>query len=892
MRKLSTKQRQLGLAISAASIAICSGNFANAQEEKAKANAIELPPLITAPAIEEMLVSGRLKSSAQSVVEERIDEAFVADLLGGEQIARTGDANVAAALLRVTGVTLIDNKYVYVRSLGERYSSTLLNGAAVPSPELTRNVLPLDLIPSSIVGSLKIQKAYSPDLPANFGGGNIDIRTKSIPDELVFKVNVGTGTNSESSDDGIAYASGGDQKAMPETIYTALDLYQGGTLGVESIRQKSDLTLAQAVQVNRDLALSLDRDIDIREKSLPLDFDAGIDLGNSWDLSDDLTFGAMLTLSQDTESRNKNFKEQGVGSPTETYSNTQRTVEEIRQLASVNVGFNYQDMHKLSVNSYLINNTEEEAQIKTGFNSNYNASGDTQFVNYDTRYEERELQVIQALGEHTFDQLSSNLLGDISVDWYTSSSKASTDTPNQTRVQGFNIINPETGELLSTALLSSSSMATFSFLELEDEVDSYGWNLHVPLTFEKTEVKLSAGYSYSDKSRQYYGYTANINASGVSSDVLNGTPGLVLTDANISNLNNRFDFSMGTGFGTESYIAAQMTDAAYAMMDLTWDYTWRVTAGARHEDFRQALLPIDLLDYSGESIQKLIDDIQADDQAFAQRKDDWFPSVALTYMNEGFMDADTFQVRASYSQTLVRPDLREVSDVSYIDPESSIRVQGNPNLLASDLDHFDLRSEWFYSNGDNFTVSLFYKDIANPIEQSRRPGSDDDIELVFYNALSGEVYGVEFEALKGLGAGFFMSSNITLSKSEIISPDGEGYTNTKRSMTGQSEYVINAQLGYDSDDGMHSASLVYNIFGERIYYAARNNGYDDAFEQPFNSLNLVYSFYPTESLTAKLKLSNILNQKREFEQQNGEQTVTILEQDVGTGVSLNLSYSF
>lgn len=890
MRRLNTKQRQLSVAITAASIALCSANAVIAQEQDATAN--KAPAPMVAPAIEEMLVSGRLKTSAQAIMGERLDQAFAADLLGSEQIERIGDSDVAAALLRVPGVTVTDGQYVYIRSLGERYSSTLLNGAAVPSPELTRNVLPLDLIPASIVETLKIQKAYSPDLPAHFGGGSVDIRTKSMPDEFVFDISLGTGMNSESSDDGLVYSGGGDASGMPDAVHTALDQFQGGSLTAESIRQRSNLTQAQAVQVNRDLALALERDLNLREKSLPLDFSGNIDLGNSWDLSDDVTLGGMLTLSRDQESRNKNFREQGVGSPQATRSTTERTVEEVRELASVNLGVNYQDMHELSFNGYLINNTEDEAAIKTGSNADYVASDGVQYVNYQTRYEERELQVLQVSGEHSFDFLTGNTLGDITADWFSSSAKATTDIPNQTRVQGVNSIDPQTSELLSTTLLSSTSMATFSFLELEDEVDSYGWNLHVPLHFDQTEITLSAGYSYNDKTRQYYGYTANINASGVPGSVLSGTPGAVLSDGNLGNLANPFTFSMGTGFGTESYIAAQMTDAAYAMFDLTWNYQWRITAGARHEDFRQALLPLDLLDYTGVTLQKLIDDLQKDDQSFARRNDDWYPSVAVTYMNEGFMDADNFQVRASYSKTLVRPDLREVSDVSYIDPETGFRIQGNSNLIASELDHYDLRTEWFFNDGDNFTLSLFYKDIANPIEQSRKPGSDSNIELTFYNAVAGEIYGIELEGLKDLGAGFFLSGNVTLSDSEIVSPPGDGYTNVKRKMTAQSEYVVNTQLGYDSDDGMHSVSVVYNVFGERVYYAARNTGYDDAFEQPFNSLDLVYSYYPTEALTAKLKLTNLLDEKRKFEQDNGTDTATILEQDVGTGVSIDLSYSF
>ena len=128
--------------------------------------------------IEEVVVSGtRLKGTATAVLEERKNQAFVSDILGADQISRTGDSDAASALRRVTGLTLVDGKFIYVRGLGERYSSTQLNGAAVPSPDPTRNVIPLDLFPSDIIESLSVQKAYSPSMPASFGGGNVDIQS-------------------------------------------------------------------------------------------------------------------------------------------------------------------------------------------------------------------------------------------------------------------------------------------------------------------------------------------------------------------------------------------------------------------------------------------------------------------------------------------------------------------------------------------------------------------------------------------------------------------------------------------------------------------------------------------------------------------------------------------
>src|SRR5210317_2140906 len=141
--------------------------------------------------LEEVVVTGRFISSSQRLVNERMNDAFAADLLGADTISRLGDSTVAAALRRVPGLTLVQDKYVYIRGLGERYSQSTLNRAQIPSPDLTRNVIPLNVFPTSIVESLRVQKAWSADLPANFGGGAVDIRTKGIPDGFVLNFEAG-----------------------------------------------------------------------------------------------------------------------------------------------------------------------------------------------------------------------------------------------------------------------------------------------------------------------------------------------------------------------------------------------------------------------------------------------------------------------------------------------------------------------------------------------------------------------------------------------------------------------------------------------------------------------------------------------------------------------------
>jgi hypothetical protein len=168
--------------------------------------------------IEEVIVTGRFISSSQQLVNERMNDAFSTDLLGADTIARLGDSTVGAALRRVPGLTLVQDKFVYIRGLGERYATTTLNGSQIPSPDLTRNVIPLNVFPTSIVESLRVQKSYSPSISANFGGGAVDIRTKGIPDDLTIRFEAGVGMNSENPSNIDTYPGGGDDRLAPMTV--------------------------------------------------------------------------------------------------------------------------------------------------------------------------------------------------------------------------------------------------------------------------------------------------------------------------------------------------------------------------------------------------------------------------------------------------------------------------------------------------------------------------------------------------------------------------------------------------------------------------------------------------------------------------------------------------
>jgi hypothetical protein len=881
--------KQLPLKVNAVSFAVAAAlvtGMAHAQEE---------PPA----GIDEVVAIGRLQSAAESLTMERMTLPVSADFLGAEAIARAGDPDIASALRRVPGLTLIDGKYVYVRGLGERYSSILLNGAAVPSPDLSRSVIPLDLFPTSIVESIKIQKSPSPDANGAFGGGLIDVRTKSVPDGPIAELTFGLGVNTVSDGSGLLY--GGGNSAVSRTIRDATSTYRGNVsvaniLG--TLRANRSATITEARAIHQTLIDSLDTRVGIAPRSLDPDLDLKLALGNTWYFGDDTwRFGVLANATTSEKYRNENQRREGVGNPDINSVDIEATTFETRSVGALNLGLGYLDDHTLELNHYVLQNDEDEARISRGYDANFLFP--EQKLSYSTRLEQRELEVTQVSGEHTFidtpvvaDFLDQRGLGDLAFEWFFSESTATTNVPNQSRFVGLSQLDPATGTELSTQLLATTLMGQFSFLDLSDRMDSWGGDLDLPLSLENMTLTLSGGWWGSSKNRDYRQDLINLNAPGAQSNILAGRPADVLTPTNLT-VANGFDLSLGANLGTESYLAAQKVDAGYGMVDIELD-RWRFMVGARAETYQQTVLPVNLLDFSGASIVALQNALLDPAQRLAIEEDDVFTSAAATLNGTGWLGADDYQLRVSYGESIVRPDLREVADVVYIDPELEVRVQGNPFLVSSPIQNFEVRSEFYYSGGSNFTVSLFHKDIESPIDQVRLAGSDDDFVLGFNNAESGEILGIEIEGLKALPRGMFIAGNMTVSDSEIAIDQALStiLTNQERRMTGHSEWVFNATFGFDSDNTRHSAYLNYNAFGERIFFAGTGAN-DDAFEQPFHSLGIVYKYFPTDRLQIEAKLDNILDEKRVFSQANARGEVArILQQEVGLTLGLTARWTF
>ncbi|MDP5136200.1 TonB-dependent receptor [Rheinheimera baltica] len=838
--------------------------------------------------VERISVSGRLMSSAASAAAERREQPYVAELLGMEQISRAGDSNAATALRRVTGLTLVKDKFIYVRGLGERYSSTLLNGAQVPSPDPTRNVIPLDMFPAGIIESLVVQKAYSPELPAAFGGGNVNIRTTAIPLQTSFNVAVGTGYSSLNSDDGFDYAGGGDdwrgkddgRRSISPELAAAQQQY--GILTPVNIAEAlggiNAGNLAQAETIVRELGTAFNRDVDVSRDSVKPDFDGSVSFGSRFDLAKNVVFGVMTGLSYDRSTQNIEEQERYYSVsgdslvPLNRYDDIKGTEHQIKMSGMLNFGLELGVDHRIESSTIYLSDTKDEVKIKNGdsietINENNRSNTDTSIT-----YEERTMLSNQLRGRHNFPYLM-----DLALDWQYTDAKARRYAPGEIEYRYLNETQSD-GSVFSF-LRRNQNAVNYSFGDMKDNTENLSWNAKLPLTLGKAEMTLSGGYAYFERSRNAQTDRFNFDTVGYSLEQLSGSFSEIFSDSNILDAANGFKISNVTT-QADDYLAAQMIDAGYAALEVNYDYKFRLNLGVRYEDFKQISLP---LTAEGELSGEVTDSVLLEDG--------FYPALSLTWFV-----TDDLQARFGYSQTVVRPDLREVTPVLYVDPLTDFKVTGFSGLQSTDINSADVRLEWYYDNS-NYSLGLFYKDLKNPIEAVELSGSDGNLLMSFRNAQDGKVYGAEAEFLQQLDMfggdfgqlanNFFVAGNLTVSESEINIQrfPGANLTNLTRSLSGHSKYVANLQLGFDSDNNQHNATLTYNVFGKRIAFAGVNDK-DDAFEQPFHSLDLTYSYMPQESMTVKLGLKNLLDEDVEILQQ-GE----VLQKRI-EGQSFGLSFSY
>lgn len=810
-----------------------------------------------------VVVEPYVEGSLTSVLAERRQSDAVTDVLSAEQISRAGDSDAAGALKRVTGLTLVDGEYVYVRGLGERYSSVLLNGATIPSPDPTRRVVPLDLFPTDVIRSVVIQKTAGAGMPGDFGGGTVQLRTVRFPENFIARLSVSGDYNELATfESGLRTEAGGRDwtgfddgtRDMPASLAEATA--DGVFLRGRSPSNPDGLTPEEFEELGEDLAASTN--YDIFEEDLDPGFGAAGTLGNSFALGDGNRWGFLAAFQYDstytnlTETR-RTFAAVGDNLQIRDEVKLQRTQRDIDLGGFVNFGLEIGDDHKLGLNTMFLRQTEDEARRSEG-------EVQTQVLRrFTIEWIENELFSNQLTGEHTVPLLDWGL--DMNLDWQYTDATASRYEPNTIEYRR----DDDDGDgvfIYSTRADSNSQI----FADLGDDLTDWSIAAEVPVEIaDGVDLNLEYGRGETERHRDSSIRTFNFQSVGISfpPDVLTRTQEELFVPEFIGSPGLRIN---ETTQSRDNYMAAQELEARYFNLDLNLYDQWRLTTGLRTESNQQTVTTFSLAN-PDEIVTGGID------------QTDRLPSAALTWSY-----SDAAQFRLGYAETLNRPDLRELSPSPYQDPILDLQALGNPDLETASIKNYDARWEYYFSSTDSFSMAGFYKEFSNPIEKTFVPqGSSQAITL--QNALSADVYGVEFDLYRTLSfaedlpwigdlsfwpvgdinwGNYYVATNYTWLESSVqIDTSQTSQTNPDRPLQGASPWVANFQVGYTNPGSGHEWTLLYNESGERIAQAGVQTQ-PDVYEQPLPQLDFVYRYSFADNWRFSLKLQNLLDPDVEF----------------------------
>ncbi|MEM1435326.1 MAG: TonB-dependent receptor [Pseudomonadota bacterium] len=843
-----------------------------AEAEETQTTTITQSIEIAAPnVVEEIVVLGRF------IPDEKRTTSEISNVLDQEALGLLADSSVGDALARVTGLSLVGGKYVYVRGLGERYSSTLLDGSRISSPVPFQKTVPLDIVPKAIVRNLLVQKTFSAQYPGDFSGGVVDIRTRATPEENYLSLSLGAGGNSETTGgDGLDYR-GGDTDNWG---YDDGTRHQPENVRVLSSENFEDVEFPQ----DRALGASFFNLWDVYERNMKPDFSGDAEAGLRFDMDNGFSIGAIVAGRYKNQYRNifKDFRRYeftGVdGGSRQTVDYDQNTTTQTINLSGfANIGLEFGDDHTISFTHVILRQTDNQLQQLVGLSSEDDVTSGTPVESYRLQWVENEIRSTSLKGEHFFN-LSDAIVG-AGLSWRYVDGSGLRESPDR-RTYTYAENNDGLQEVVVPSDQAAGDLREVfqaperNFAKLNDDIEEYGFDLDVPITVGDAEVTLKAGFSEYERTRESRDRLFRFDITNEAPDFLPlQTPGQLfgLDNWGAGYLDVR-DFSASAANASGIFPFAESgeeTTSYYAAIDAQVTPRIRLQAGIRQED---ATLFADA--FGGNTEQGTINDVE-------QNYDDTLPSASAT-----FEFVNDMQVRVAWSQTVNRPSLLEITGTTIRNPENFQLYRGNVFLEPADVENLDLRWEWYYGDADSVSVGLFMKDLDNPIELGLIQAQNDI--FTWFNAEEAELEGVEFEFRKDLYLGswfgwgsawdlFTLNANVSFIDSEVTLL-GEGETaadvpltggrqiarlfQNERQLSGQSDVLGNLQLSYVNFDAGIEASLAYNYTGDRIVLVGSDNA-PDIIEDERGKLDLLFKYRMPmwrSEVEVEFKIQNLLDE--------------------------------
>ena len=810
----------------------------------------------------------------------------VVSVLGTADIARTGEGNIAGALGRVTGLTIVGSGFVYVRGLGDRYSLALLNGSPLPSPEPLRRVVPLDIFPTNIVASSLVQKSYSVHYPGEFGGGVVNLTTTAVPKESFLTINGGISGDTETTGH-FGYSYFGARSDWTGFDNGSRDVPPALAAFFASGAKISDVGVDQQA-IGGEL-VRFSRATLQRIPNLPVNYSTSVSGGTAFQIGDDATLGVIATFGFSNRWSNRDALQQtpSTADLSQLATDTRRVTTDNRIIANglVGVGLEWGDQKVRFTNLFIRDTIKQGRLAQTeDFNSGFTRQ------NQDTAWFERQLFESQVVGEFRFGNFGLELRGT-----YANSQREAPYELSFGYVRTNFTADPYGQYFINRLNNGQTGSAAVAFSNLIEDL----WAGGIDLSWKATDrLSLSAGYAYTDTKRQSSRREFQMIApSDMPLGVAMLRPDLLLSPGLISYYN------IGLVETTETdpaFEAGLTVHGGYGKFNFEPFDGVSIDAGLRYETARQTVTPLSVFSVPSNSLAGT-----SLDNGY------WLPAGTVTWEV-----APQMQVRLHGSKTIARPQFRELIFQLYYDPESDRLFRGNPMLQDSTLLNAEARFEWYFASEQRISVAGFYKKIDNPIE-AFTGFSDNQPQTSFANAPRAELYGAEFEVQKYFdlsgGDGFFANrrlvviANYTYTKSEIKVGAGDTVAIFGTSvqpaanvfadgvpLTGQSDHIANLQIGFENPDSLSQQTLLLSYSSDRV--TSRGPvGQPDIVERPGLRLDFVVRQGITvagQEVDLKFEARNITGRGREEFQQSGANRVDINSYDVGTSFSVSASLKF
>jgi len=781
---------------------------------------------------EVVITSKARQESVSTLYANQKSNLSISSGISAELIRKSPDRNTSDVLKRVSGASIQDNKFIIVRGLSDRYNSAMLNNAVLPNTEVDKKAFSFDILPANLIDAIVINKTASADIPGDFSGGVVQITTKDFPDNKFLNLSLGTSFNTQSTfKDFLRTTNGGNG------VFGTFSKDRNIPASFPSRGDYLSLPVAGRVSLSKQFANNWGYS-GVKSILGPI-FQANY--GATKRFKDDSQFGTVLSLSYRYDERLKESEQRAYAGDALGDQFNDKVYSYNTNIGGLaNFAYSWGN-NKIALKNIYNRVLENQFTSREGFDDSQ-----TKFLRTADYLLQRSLISNQLTGNHL---LSADRK--IKLDWNLNFANTDRKEPGFKRME-YQEENGKPG--YTRASIPSSGQADTRFggnfsSKLNENLYGGSFDITIPVKWFQDNNKIKFGYFGQYRKRDFAARVIGFTRNGTfDTSLLNLPQDQIFAPENIRE--NGFVLNEITN-GADQYNANSFLNAGYVMFDGYLTEKLRLGIGARLESYHQKLTSAD------NTFTPLVVDTTYTNL---------LPSVNLIYNL-----TEKASIRLSGSQTVGRPEFREIAPFSFYDFNKNVSVVGNPNLKQSKTTNVDLGYAVYPSSGQVFSVSAFYKHFNLPIEQSLQLGTSGRT-FGYTNSESATLYGIEMEFRRSLDFiseqfnDFTFSTNASYMKSKVKVSETVNKTG-ERPLQGQSPYLINAGLQYNSKaENSMGVSLLYNRIGKRIW-AVGNVQDPDIYEKSRNVLDLQISKkFARSRAEVKLNYSDILNNKAIFYQ--------------------------